>query len=272
MKQVATAGLRKALAVSVVTFFAAGLLSDGASVYAQNRKSTQPPPVEAETSEAMELPGIFKITPATAVEITQKGSRPAATKRNSQPQFSADADKVTGKARRAAVVAPVVAALPKRADEKKDAKREAKPEVKKDVKGDAQAGARKDPSADAKEDADKREAKKILIPARLANSAEKFSGSDFHATAYCLKGRTASGEMVRTGLVAADPKVLPLGTLVRIDAGKYSGIYKVADTGGAIKGNKIDIYVPTYREAKLFGRQKIKVTVLDKGGKGKKSR
>src|ERR1700733_6574177 len=58
----------------------------------------------------------------------------------------------------------------------------------------------------------------------------------FRATAYCLKGRTALGGGVRRGIVAADPRVLPLGSQIQIDGGGYSGIYTVTDTGGAIKG------------------------------------
>jgi 3D (Asp-Asp-Asp) domain-containing protein len=85
---------------------------------------------------------------------------------------------------------------------------------------------------------------------------------DFHATAYCLKGRTASGENVRPGIVAADPKVLPLGTVVHIRAGRYTGTYTVMDTGGRIKGRILDVYVPTYKEAVAFGRRQVKIKVL----------
>lgn len=87
----------------------------------------------------------------------------------------------------------------------------------------------------------------------------------FLATAYCLKGQTASGVTVRRGIIAADPKVLPLGSVVRIQAGSYSGIYTVMDTGGAIKGRKIDIYIPTRKEAIVFGARKVKVEVLRRG-------
>lgn len=87
---------------------------------------------------------------------------------------------------------------------------------------------------------------------------------DFHATAYCLKGRTASGAPVRQGVIAADPRVLPLGTVVHIKAGRYTGNYTVLDTGGSIKGRKVDIYVPTYQEAKRFGRQRVKVKVISR--------
>jgi 3D (Asp-Asp-Asp) domain-containing protein len=84
----------------------------------------------------------------------------------------------------------------------------------------------------------------------------------FTATAYSLRGRTASGKLVNRGLIAADHRVLPLGTRVRIDAGSYSGEYLVADTGGAVRGRKIDIWVPNTGEAMKFGRRPVKLTVL----------
>jgi 3D (Asp-Asp-Asp) domain-containing protein len=84
----------------------------------------------------------------------------------------------------------------------------------------------------------------------------------FRATAYCLKGRTATGGGVRRGIVAADPRVLPLGSRIQIDAGAYSGTYTVADTGGAIRGRILDIWVPSCSEANRFGRRTIHVTKM----------
>jgi 3D (Asp-Asp-Asp) domain-containing protein len=84
----------------------------------------------------------------------------------------------------------------------------------------------------------------------------------FTATAYSLPGRTASGRQVTRGLIAADRRVLPLGTRVRLTAGSYSGEYVVADTGGAVRGRKIDIWVPSTGEAMRFGRRPVKLTVL----------
>ena len=99
-----------------------------------------------------------------------------------------------------------------------------------------------------------------LIEEALASSGSKLAlmGS-FSATAYCLKGRTASGGGVRRGIVAADPRVLPLGTRINLNAGSYSGSYVVADTGGAIKGRKLDIWVASCSEARRFGRRNVKV-------------
>lgn len=87
------------------------------------------------------------------------------------------------------------------------------------------------------------------------------------ATAYSLRGRTASGRMVSKGLIAADPRHLPLGTRVRLEAGSYSGEYLVADTGALVRGRRIDIWTPTTREAMRFGRRLVKLTVLSFGGK-----
>lgn len=92
--------------------------------------------------------------------------------------------------------------------------------------------------------------------------ASPTSGEHYVATAYSLRGRTASGRYVSQGIIAADPRILPLGSRVRLEAGAWSGEYLVADTGGAIRGRKIDIWTPSTREAMKFGRRKVKLTVL----------
>ena len=93
----------------------------------------------------------------------------------------------------------------------------------------------------------------------------------YTATAYSLRGRTASGRLVSRGLIAADPAVLPLGSRVRLEAGSFSGEYIVADTGGAVRGRRIDIWTPSTREAMKFGRRLIKLTVLSFGAKRQKA-
>jgi 3D (Asp-Asp-Asp) domain-containing protein len=99
-------------------------------------------------------------------------------------------------------------------------------------------------------------------PEPEADQYEAAPAQVFTATAYSLRGRTASGRFVSRGLIAADRRVLPIGTRVRIEAGSYSGEYTVADTGGAVRGRKIDIWVPNTGEAMRFGRRPIKLTVL----------
>ena len=88
----------------------------------------------------------------------------------------------------------------------------------------------------------------------------------FHATAYAIKGRTASGSKARPGIVAADPAVLPLGTRIRVaEAGAYNGEYVVTDTGRRIDGREIDIYLANKAEAKRFGHRTVTVEVIEYG-------
>lgn len=111
---------------------------------------------------------------------------------------------------------------------------------------------------------------KFVPPTATADSASStplVTASPYVATAYSLKGRTASGRMVSRGLIAADPSVLPLGSRVRLEHPGYSGEYLVADTGGAIRGRHIDIWTPSAREAMRFGRRTVKLTVLSFGAR-----
>jgi len=85
------------------------------------------------------------------------------------------------------------------------------------------------------------------------------SRGSFSASAYCFSGRTATGQAVRRGLIAADPRVLKLGSTVYINAGQWSGTYTVSDTGGGIKGKRVDIWVPNCGEARRFGRRSVEV-------------
>lgn len=88
----------------------------------------------------------------------------------------------------------------------------------------------------------------------------------FQATAYCDYGFTASGVWVREGIVAGDPRVLPLGSVIdiRID-GETRAKHEVMDTGGEVKGYIIDIWMPTCEEAVAFGRREVKVRVRERG-------
>lgn len=89
----------------------------------------------------------------------------------------------------------------------------------------------------------------------------------FSATAYCKGTTTASGVRVRTGIAAADPDLLPVGSVIRVDnlAEKYNGIYTIMDTGPKVQGREIDVYMWSCHEALAFGRRNAQVTVLRLG-------
>jgi len=103
--------------------------------------------------------------------------------------------------------------------------------------------------------------KKKEVVKKTVSTRSTAAGS-FTATAYCLKGRTAMGHGVRRGLIAADPRVLRLGSQVNLGAGSYSGQYLVSDTGGGVKGRRIDIWMPSCAEARRFGRRTVTISPL----------
>lgn len=89
----------------------------------------------------------------------------------------------------------------------------------------------------------------------------------FIATAYCKGDTTASGVPVRAGVAASDPKVLPEGSVVWIQAAddRYTGIYTVLDTGPQVHGHHVDLYIWSCYEATDFGLREVWLTVLRRG-------
>ena len=91
---------------------------------------------------------------------------------------------------------------------------------------------------------------------------------EFIITAYCpcmkccgkTDGITASGDKATEGVTVAMDKSMPFGTKIYIDG---VGERIVQDRGGAIKGNRIDLYFDSHQEALNFGRQTKQVTILN---------
>ena len=104
----------------------------------------------------------------------------------------------------------------------------------------------------------------------VENTAETKQVVNGVASAYTLNepgvtGITASGKTVQPGMVAMDSWV-PLGTKVRITCEDYpsiNGVYEVADRGGAIDGNRVDIYMTSLDHAIDFGKRNIKIEILN---------
>lgn len=89
----------------------------------------------------------------------------------------------------------------------------------------------------------------------------------FRATAYCKGHTTASGTAIRTGIAAADPDLLPVGSVIQVDSlgPRYNGIYTILDTGPKVQGRQIDIYMWNCNEALAFGRRGIALQVMRLG-------
>ncbi len=96
------------------------------------------------------------------------------------------------------------------------------------------------------------------------------TGTEFYVTAtaysaYCngCSGTTATGLNLRANpnmkVIAVDPRVIPLGTKVYVEGYGYA---IAADTGGAIKGYKIDLFMPSERDCYRWGRKKVKIKIL----------
>jgi 3D (Asp-Asp-Asp) domain-containing protein len=90
---------------------------------------------------------------------------------------------------------------------------------------------------------------------------------EFTATAYCKGKTTASGVGVRTGIAASDPSILPVGSVVNISTHdvKYNGVYTIMDTGPAVQGRTLDLYMWSCHEALKFGRRPVELRVLRLG-------
>ena len=89
----------------------------------------------------------------------------------------------------------------------------------------------------------------------------------FSATAYCKGVTTASGVAAQSGVAAADPELLPVGSVIEIDSleSRYNGIYAIMDTGPSVRGRQIDLYMWNCTEALRFGRRPIHLVVLRLG-------
>ena len=83
-----------------------------------------------------------------------------------------------------------------------------------------------------------------------------------HATAYTHTGnRTATGTWPTHGTVAVDPRTIPLGTPLYVEG---YGFAVASDTGGAIKGNRLDVFLETEKNAQKWGKKTVKVQILRK--------
>lgn len=118
------------------------------------------------------------------------------------------------------------------------------------------------------------EKKQTLVASNVSRSSSeiKAEGKTFYVsatayTAFCngCSGVTATGINLRANphlkVIAVDPSVIPLGSKVHVEGYGYA---IAGDTGGAIKGNKIDLFMQNHSDAIAFGRKQVKITVIGK--------
>ena len=107
-----------------------------------------------------------------------------------------------------------------------------------------------------------------LPPAAAGHAAIPVTRTlQMRSTAYCLRGTTRTGVRVRDGIAAGDPAVLPLGSVVRVSHpdGRLVGVFVIMDTGGAVRGNKIDLWFASCGEARAWGSRNVVAEVLELG-------
>lgn len=82
-------------------------------------------------------------------------------------------------------------------------------------------------------------------------------------TSYCLRGMTRRDNWAREGIVAADPRIFPLGRYIELFVdGRYYGRFLVDDTGGKIIGPIIDVWMDSCRKSRIFGRRQGAAVLL----------
>lgn len=115
----------------------------------------------------------------------------------------------------------------------------------------------------------------LLLAMMMSNRVQ---AADIHrawATAYCLKGTTASGEPVRSGIVASKPEWIGKTMIMWADTGdglihpeNYIGTYQIRDTGSENirKGYVVDIWMEKYNDCMQFGSKRIIFQVIESEG------
>lgn len=90
----------------------------------------------------------------------------------------------------------------------------------------------------------------LLASLSFATPAASFRTTPMLATAYCLRGHTATGQSTHHGSIAVDPNVIPLGRRVWVQ-GYGWGV--ADDTGGSIRGNHVDVWMSSCSAALRWG-------------------
>lgn len=133
-------------------------------------------------------------------------------------------------------------------------------------KDEAPAKKKEEPKQESKQEAseskadndknnDKKDTSKTFTVSATAYTADCSGCTGITSTGFDLKKNPDAK------VIAVDPSVIPLGSIVEVEG---YGVAVARDTGGAIQGNKIDVFVPTKSQAQSWGRKEVKVTILER--------
>ncbi|PLS01418.1 LysM peptidoglycan-binding and 3D domain-containing protein [Neobacillus cucumis] len=102
------------------------------------------------------------------------------------------------------------------------------------------------------------------VPAEKSSKTITVTATAYTASCEGCSGITKTGVDLNANpnakVIAVDPNVIPLGSKVYVEGHGYA---TAADTGGAIKGNRIDVFIPDQKSAMEFGRKQVKVTIIN---------
>ena len=214
-------------------------------------------PTEAATYTVTEDDSLFKIAQKhgiTVAKLKTTNNLKSNTIEAGQQLVVPSANETTSKSTVTSATAQVVANMAQQDTvvEQQTTKSVVKQEVTEDVKQDIKQEVKEDIKEDVKQEVKEERAYKTI---RVTSTAY---------TAYCrgCSGVTATGINLRKNpnmkVIAVDPRVIPLGSKVWVEG---YGEAIAGDTGGAIKGNKIDVFLPTTAKAKNWGRRTVTIKV-----------
>ncbi|MEH6943622.1 LysM peptidoglycan-binding and 3D domain-containing protein [Bacillus sp. JJ722] len=147
---------------------------------------------------------------------------------------------------------------------KQDVKLKANTSNKEAVSGQQPTQKPLEPAAPVQEKPNAKPKQDAPAPAESATKTLTMTATAYSEDCKDCSGVTATGfnlgENPDAKVIAVDPNVIPLGTKVYVEGYGYA---TALDTGGAIKGNKIDVFIPNESEAKQWGVKQVKVQILD---------
>jgi 3D (Asp-Asp-Asp) domain-containing protein len=120
------------------------------------------------------------------------------------------------------------------------------------------------PKVESEEDMESQEPQEPQEPIKESNPVITVDATAYTASCEGCSGITKTGVNIKDNpeekVIAVDPNVIPLGSEVYVEGYGYA---TAEDIGGAIDGNEIDVFIPTEKEAKDWGRKQVKVTIID---------